>query len=107
MTKGEEHFKNDRPQLIKNFLDEVNGYTRIYAYEVQDNGMVGTHIGKDFLRNHLDLFEPTGFWHVVDDEVYEDDNGYEHLYEIIGYGIIIKDDKLEEFKGYSSVERLS
>ena len=107
MNKCEELFRSNKPQLVKDFLDEVREYTVIYAYEIQENIMSGTHIEKNFLRNHLDLFEDTGYWHVVDDELYEHSDGCERIYQIIGFVLIIKENKLEEFKKYSLAERLS
>ena len=40
MNKCEELFKSNRPQLVKDFLDEVREYTIIYAYEIQENMMM-------------------------------------------------------------------
>lgn len=97
-------------QSIDDFLDNYK-HIRIYAYEAEDYDddrsiVIGHSIGVKFLTDHADLFDLDGYHHVYDEEIYEDDNGYEHLYSMRGFGVIIRRNKLEDFHKYSQMEML-
>lgn len=103
LNKGSKFFPQSKSEPLDTFIIFDNKDVRIYAYEIVNNkSAFGTHICSEFLEKHLDLFEDVGFWEVLDDEIlYNDIKRCNNIHKIKAFGVIIKEDKVGEFNGYS------
>lgn len=98
-----EFFFDSKTESLKDFIASEKEDIHITAYEVTSNkSIIGNHISLEFLKDHLNLFDDMGFYETYDDEIlFDDERGYEYIRKVKEFAVIIKEDKVGEFNGYS------